>query len=69
MTDSAKKRARFQFSMVGIKPGSELRLEKDPSITCTTVDDRNKVNFKGDVTSLSGAALQAVQSLGYETGY
>lgn len=64
--ESAKKRARFQFSMVGIKPGTELRLEKDQNITCSTVDEKNKVDFKGDVTSLSDAALQAVQSLGYE---
>jgi hypothetical protein len=64
--ESAKKRARFQFSMVGIKPGSQLHLEKDQSIICTTIDEKNKVEFKGDVTSLSDAALLAVQSLGYE---
>jgi T5orf172 domain len=64
--ETAKRRARFQFSMIGIKPGTELRLEKDPNITCTTVDDKNQVNFKGNVTSLSDAALQAIQSLGYE---
>lgn len=64
--ESAKKRARFQFSMIGIKPGTELRLERDQNITCMTVDERNKVNFKGDVTSLSDAALQAIQSLGIE---
>src|SRR5215467_14078682 len=34
--ESAKRRARFQFSMVGIKPSSELRLEKNDSITCVT---------------------------------
>jgi hypothetical protein len=52
--------------MIGIKPGSELRLEKDQNITCTTVDEKNQVNFKGDVTSLSDAALQAIQSVGYD---
>jgi hypothetical protein len=64
--ESAKRRARFQFSMVGIKQGTELRLEKDQNINCITVDEKNKVNFKGGVTSLSDAALQALQSLGYE---
>jgi hypothetical protein len=64
--EAAKRRARFQFSMVGIKPGAELRLEKDPSKTCTTVDERNKVNFKGNITSLSDAALQALHELDYD---
>jgi len=64
--EAAKKRARFQFSMVGIKPGSELRLEKDQNITCQTIDEKNTVNFKGDITSLSDAAIQALQGLGYE---
>jgi hypothetical protein len=64
--ETAKKRGRFQLSMIGIKPGTELRLEKDPNITCITVDEKNKVDFKGDVTSLSDAALQAIRSLGYE---
>jgi len=41
-------------------------LERDENITCLTVDEKNKVDFKGDVTSLSDAALQAVNSLGYE---
>ena len=44
--ESAKRRARFQFSMLGIKPGTELRLEKDPNVTCITVDEKNKVAFR-----------------------
>jgi hypothetical protein len=62
----AKKRARFQFSMIGIKPGTELQLERDHTITCQTVDEKNKVEFGGEVMSLSNAALQAVQGLGYD---
>jgi hypothetical protein len=61
----AKRRTRFQLSMVGIKPGTELALYRDPTIICRTVDDKNKVEFKGDITSLSDAALQAVKDLGY----
>ena len=64
--ETAKRRARFQFSMIGIKPGTELQLEKDPTITCKTVDEKNKVEFRGDVTSLSDAALQAIGELGYD---
>ena len=62
----AKKRARFKFSMIGIKPGTELQLAKDTSIICKTVDEANQVDFNGDVTSLSDAALQAINGLGYE---
>jgi len=53
-------------NMIGVKPGTVLQLFRDPTIICTTVDEENKVSFKGDVTSLSDAALQAVQSKGIE---
>jgi hypothetical protein len=64
--EAAKRRSRFQFSMIGISPGTELKLYRDPVITCKTVDDRNQVEFKGDITSLSDAALQAYKDLGYD---
>lgn len=62
--EAAKRRSRFRFSMIGIQPGTELQLYKDTNIVCITVDDNNQVNFKGDITSLSDAALQAHISLG-----
>ncbi len=62
----AKRRTRFQLSIVGILPGTELKLARDPAIVCTTVDDKNQVEFKGNTTSLSDAALQAFQDLGYD---
>lgn len=65
--EAAKRRTRFQFSMIGIPPGTELKLYRDPTIICKTVDDKNQVEFKGDVTSLSDAALQACNDLGYDT--
>jgi hypothetical protein len=64
--ESAKRRSRFEFAMIGIKPGTELQLERDRAITCRTVDEKNKVEFRGEVTSLSDAALQALQGLGYD---
>ena len=63
---AAKRRSRFLLSMIGLKPGTVLQLAKQPAITCETVDDRNKVKFKGEVTSLSDAALQAYASLGQD---
>jgi hypothetical protein len=50
--------------MIGIVPGTELHLAKDPAIICKTVDDTNRVEFLGDITSLSDAALQAYNSFG-----
>ena len=60
----AKRRSRFMFSMIGLPVGTELLLEKDPSITCKTLNDKNKVEFLGSETSLSDAAIQAINSLG-----
>jgi hypothetical protein len=62
--EAAKRRSRFRFSMIGVGPGTELQLAKDPNIICMTVDDTNKVNYLGDTTSLSDAALQAHNALG-----
>jgi T5orf172 domain len=62
--EAAKRRSRFRLSMVGIKPGTQLYLAKDPTIICTTVDDVNQVNFRGDITSLSDAAQQAHSAIG-----
>jgi hypothetical protein len=33
---------------------------------CTTIDDRNKVEFQGTVTSLSDAAIKAYAALGQD---
>jgi T5orf172 domain len=62
--EAAKRRSRFRFSMIGVAPGTELQLAKNPTIICTTVDDGNKVDYMGDITSLSDAAFQAYNALG-----
>jgi hypothetical protein len=64
--EAAKRRGRFKFSMIGMKPGTDLQLEKDTSITCKPVDENNHVEYLGEVLSVSRAALKAVNSLGYE---
>ena len=64
--EAAKRRTRFQLSMIGILPGTGLKLYRDPTIICKTVDDKNQVDFKGDMTSLSDAAMQAYKDLGIE---
>ena len=63
---AAKHRVRFLLSMIGLKPGTVLQLAKDSKFSCTTVDERNQVEFNGVVTSLSDAAVKAYAALGQE---
>lgn len=63
---AAKRRSRFLLSMIGVKPGTVLQLAKEPNITCQTVDERNQVQFNGETTSLSDAAIKAYKQLGQE---
>ena len=46
--EAAKRRTRFQFSMIRLQPGTELKLYRDPNITCKTIDDTNQVEFRGE---------------------
>jgi hypothetical protein len=55
---------RFNFEMVGIKPGSILNFAGDDSITCV-VSSKNKVMFDGEDHSLSSAALIAKNKMGF----
>jgi hypothetical protein len=57
-------RSAFNFKMVDIPPGTELTFTKDPSITCKVIDSK-KVEFEGETTSLTTAALTIVQRMGY----
>lgn len=60
------RRPRIKLDALGIKTGDILTLSRDESITATVVDD-GKVNFQGEVLSLSAAALKALHGLGYST--
>jgi len=55
-----RRRAQFNFQLVGVTPGTVLTFSEDESITCTVVDDRT-VDFEGQRTSLSAAALIAMR--------
>lgn len=64
--EAAKRRSRFRLSMIGIKPGTVLQLARNPAITCTTVDETNKVRFEDVTTSLSDAAIEALHKIGID---
>ncbi|MCY4268777.1 MAG: GIY-YIG nuclease family protein [Gammaproteobacteria bacterium] len=51
------RRPRQNFVEMGIPPGSELCFFEDPHETITVVSER-KVNFRGEVTSLSAATKE-----------
>lgn len=67
--EAAKRRTRFQFSIIGLQPGTELKLYRDPNITCKTLDDTNQVEFRGERASLSDAATQVLKEMGYQGGF
>lgn len=59
------RRTRLKFTELGIPAGATLNFVKDESITCTVVAD-GEVNYRGQIMSMSKAALDAVHQLGYK---
>ena len=49
---------RTTFKMLGIKKGTELIYKNDPSITCITEDESNKVRYKDEIRSISNVAIE-----------
>ncbi|MDB2663279.1 GIY-YIG nuclease family protein [Paracoccaceae bacterium] len=47
-----------------LKPGDVLTFTRDEDVTATVIDER-KIEFRGDTTSVSGAALTLLHELGY----
>ncbi|QFG31792.1 GIY-YIG nuclease family protein [Pseudomonas umsongensis] len=61
-----QRRSRINLAALGIKAGDILVLARDETITAAVLDG-GKVHFKGENMSLSGAALKALQDMGYKT--
>jgi len=59
------KRRSYSFDDAHVKVGDVLVYSKDESITASVVADR-KIQFEGEVTSLSRAALTLLQRDGYK---
>lgn len=60
---AGRSRVRFNMSKYGIQPGTVLQYSSDPSITCQVFDD-HQVDFRGQVVSLSRAAVLANEERG-----
>jgi hypothetical protein len=59
----SQRAARFNFEMVGIKPGAVLTFVYDETVTCQ-VADKSRVVFEGVEMALSAAAISALQKIG-----
>jgi len=60
-TNAAKERERSQrttFRMLGINKGTILTYKGDPSITCVTEDDVNKVKYDDIIRTISNVAIE-----------
>ncbi|WP_319025700.1 GIY-YIG nuclease family protein [Acidithiobacillus caldus] len=60
------RRSRIDLEPLGIHVGDTLTLTRDESITATVLPG-NKVDYRGETCSLSGAALKALEQLGYQS--
>ena len=50
------RRPNFSFEMLNIPVGSILTYINDSNITCKTIDNNNKVEFRNEVMTLTGVA-------------
>ena len=64
LNQARERRSVFNFRMVDISPGATLTFIKDSSVTCT-VRDNKRVEFEGNILSLSASALIAIRRIGY----
>jgi hypothetical protein len=60
--DARERRAAFNFRMVDIPAGAELKFIRDENITCTVAPDQKHVIFEGEEMSSSEAAGKAMGS-------
>ena len=61
----ARQRRHTRLSDIGIQPNDILVLDSDDATTCEVVDDLN-VRYSNEVMSLSRAAKNALNELGYD---
>jgi len=62
-----KRRSRINLDAIGIKPGTVLTLSRNEDVHATVVGG-NRVEYEGQIMSLSASALDALHRLGYKSG-
>jgi len=63
-TEGKIRKGKTDFSELGISPGTKLTFVRDSSIECLVLEE-GQVEFDGQRTSLSAAAMKVMTSLGY----
>ena len=66
LAQARKHRSKFAFSMADVPVGSQLLFSKGEGLTATVLDE-TRIDFRGQATSLSAAALTLLKELGYST--
>ena len=64
MADVAVERQKAKskgFLALGVPVGAVLTYRKDAAVTCTVVDEKNKVEYNGKVYPISGLAKELMQ--------
>jgi len=62
----SKRRSNIKLEEIGIPVGAQLTLSRGEDVHATVVSG-NRVEYEGDVMSLSKAAVSALHKLGYKT--
>lgn len=52
-TNGRHHRNATQFKFLGIKPGDVLEFIRDPTKKCKVIDDKNKVEYEGEIYTIS----------------
>lgn len=65
LDDARERRSKFNFAMIGLKAGDELTSVFNDSVRALVVSDKNQIDFRGEVMSLSKAALTVAHEQGY----
>jgi T5orf172 domain len=60
----SKRRARINLDAIGVTPGAVLTLSRDEGIHATVVTG-SRVEYEGQIMSLSASAVAALRKLGY----
>ena len=63
-----QKQGRLKFGMIGIPVGSTLVFTKDHTITCTTKDDVNMVEYRGEPYPISALAAKLLNNVSAQGG-
>ena len=64
LVEARKRRSKFTFSSAKVPVGATLVFSKGEGFTATVLDD-SRIDFRGQVTSLSASAQLIMKELGY----